>query len=120
MTTVRPRPTLSKEATLLYTDATSKKIMTLPRYARINRVTVHTAATATNATFSLGTASDDNAYVDALSVATAASAQATILDHSETTVPTDLYGMIGGSPSSGGPFRIVVEYTYLRTVYPGG
>lgn len=112
------RVVYAKEAQLLYTDTTAKRLFTLPSGALILRVTCITRATSTNATLSVGTASSSTKYVSAGSVSTAQVSEMTVADSDELTATEDIYGLIGGSPSSGGPFDVIVEFTSIKSTGP--
>ena len=112
------RPVFSKSADVLYSQTTSVRLMTLPRTARIIRVTAYSQAASAGATLSLGIASDDNYYVSALDVSAEGVAQAALLIADRITTAQDLYVMIGGTPPSGGPFTVIVEFDTSRSRGP--
>jgi hypothetical protein len=106
----------SKVASLLYTDSSQKKLFDLPRHAIPISVTVFTAATSTSATCDIGTAADDDKHVAALDVSVAGTSLAVLLNMDVMPATSNpIYGLIGGSPSSGGPFTIIMKWIYLRT-----
>jgi hypothetical protein len=104
----------SKTGQLLYSDSTAVKLFTLPAGAIPLRVTAFNDATMTSGTLTLGSAADDDLFVSALDVASAAPHAATLLSWDQLTVPTDIYGSIAGA-SAGGPLHVVMEYTYTKT-----
>lgn len=114
MADVPRRLVYSKTAQLLYSDTTAKKLFTLPKGAIPLRVTVFTVATATSGTVDVGTYANDDLYIAALDVSAVGGSQGTLLDRTELTVPTDIYGLQAGA-SSGGPFVVTMEYTSVKT-----
>jgi hypothetical protein len=104
------RVVYTKSADLLYTDTTATKLFTLPMGARIIGVKCYTQAASTGATLDVGISSNSDSYIDGLDVAIAQINVGTVLDGDRLTVPTDIYGLIGGTPSSGGPFTVIVEF----------
>ena len=114
----RSRPIHSRSGTLTRSDSTAKKVCTLPRHAIPLRVTVVNPTLATGATLTLGTTATPALYVSAESCQAAQATQMTMLDGATLEVPTDIMGSIGGTPSAGGPFEVVVEYRYLRIPGP--
>jgi len=109
----------SKQDDVVYSQATSVRLFTLPRGARPIRATVYSQAASAGATLSLGTSSDDNLWVSALDVSAKGVAQASLLVADLLTTQTDVYVMIGGTPPSGGPFTVMVEYVYIKSRGPG-
>ena len=105
----------SKQGDVVYGQATSVLLFTLPRGARPIRVTVYSQAASVSATLSLGIASDDNLWVSALDVSAKGVLQASLLIADLLVTKTDVYVMIGGSPSSGGPFTVMMEYVYTKS-----
>lgn len=112
--TVRPRMVLSKEANLTRSDSSAVKLFTLPRECYPLRVTVFTAAASGGATCDVGVYGNTDSYIDGLDVSGEGASIGTLLDRTKTTEPTDVYGLIGGAPGSGGPFTVIMEYTYTR------
>lgn len=108
----------SKNGDVVYGQSTSVLLFTLPRGAKPIRVTVYTQDTSTSATLSLGTASDDNLWVDALDVSAKGVLQASLLIADLLTTKTDVYVKIGGSPASGGPFTVMMEYINTKSRGP--
>jgi len=102
------RVVFSKSADLLYTDTTAVKLFTIPPGSRVLQVLCYTQATSTSATLDLGVVGNTDSIVDGLDVSTAQVNTGTVLDADRVTVPTDIYGLIGGGPSSGGPFTVIV------------
>lgn len=104
----------SREGTITYTQSTALVLFNIPRYAKPLRVTVFTEATATSATLDLGTVEDPNKYVSGLDISAVGGNEANLLVWAATSVPETIVGTIGGGPSSGGPFTVVMEFRYLR------
>ena len=115
MTAEARRKLFCKHATLTRSDTTATKLFTLPEGAFIELIVVHNYATATNATISIGNASSSTAYVSAQSVATVGLNRVTTIgSYTKFTARTPIYGLIGGSASAGGPFRVSVWYSTER------
>jgi len=108
----------SKQGDVVYSQSTSALLFTLPRGSKPIRVTVYSQAASSGATLSLGTASDDNLWVSALDVSSKGVAQASLLIADLLTTKTDVYAMIGGTPASGGPFTVMMEYVYTKSRGP--
>ncbi len=104
----------AKTASLAYTDTTAKKLFTLPRGAIPLRVTVFTEDASASATCDVGVYGDTDSLIDGLDVSGAGGNQGTLLDNDQTTVPTDIYGLIA-NPTAGGDFVVTLEYTSIRT-----
>ena len=112
MTAEARRKLFCKHASLTRSDTTATKLFTLPPNSFIENIIVHNDATATGGTISIGTSGDSTAYVNAQSVATAGLNRVTVVGtHDKISNRTEIYGLIGGSPSAGGNFRVVVWYS---------
>ena len=112
MTAEARRKIFCKHAELVYSDSTAKKLFTLPKGAYIEDITVHTSTVSTNATVSIGTSGTSTQFVNAQAVATAGLNRVTTVGtYAVFSARTEIYGLIGGSPSSGGPFRVAVRYS---------
>ena len=114
----QPRIPFVVSADLLYTDITATKLFTLPRGASLIRIEVDTIATSTSATLKVGTALDDNAYIDALDISAVGVSVGALLLTTKTTAKQDVYGIVGGSPASGGPYRIRATFITDRSRGP--
>ena len=114
----QPRIPFVVSAQLLYTDITATKLFTLPRGARLIRLDVDTEATSTSATLKVGTALDDNAYIDALDISAVGVSNGALLLTTKTTGKQDIYGIVGGSPSSGGPYTVFATFVTDRSRGP--
>lgn len=109
---------LAQVAELTYDDSTAEKLFTLPEGARPVRLTVYTQATSTGAELDVGTVSNDDYWIAALDVSAVGQNEGDLLKMAELDAMTDVYGLIQGSPTSGGPFTIVMEYVTYRSLAP--
>jgi hypothetical protein len=92
------------------TESTATLLFTLPRFCRITEIIVISAAASVGATISLGTdTTTPNEYVNAQSVATVGHNRPATTGTVYTTLSAmaDVYGLIGGAPGAGGPFRVI-------------
>jgi len=104
-----------KRFSIAYTEVASVKKLTLPKGAQIFSIDVFSDATSTSAELDVGTSADGDLYVDGLDVSVAGSSRGTLLDRTKLTGPTDIYAVVGGSPSSGGPFDVRIAYFMTRS-----
>jgi len=107
-----------KQETILYTDTTAATIFRLPAGAIPISVSCFTAATSTGATLDVGTPANTDLYIDGLDVSVLGMSVGTLLDMTKLTEPTDIQALIGGSPSSGGPFTIVMCFISEKSIGP--
>ena len=115
MTAQVRRKCFTKHAELARTDSTAVTLFTLPKGAYIEEIIVHTSATATGATVSIGKSGSEAYWVSAQSVSTAGlNRVATLNTYAVLTDRLDVLGKIGGTPSAGGPFRVSLRFSTQR------
>jgi len=109
MTTNARRPVFVKQATLTRSQTTATKLFDLPANCHVLEILVISKAAASGATITLGTSGTAAYYVNGQGVASAGINRpaTTGNEYTATSRMGGVYGSIGGSPSSGGPFKVV-------------
>jgi hypothetical protein len=105
----------AKVAQLLYTDTTAKKLFTLPSGATPVHILCHSDEASVGAELDVGVADNTDSLIDGLDVSGAGTSVGTLLSNTKLTVPTDVWGVINGTPASGGPFDVTVIYIMSRS-----
>jgi len=113
MTANARRPVFTKQATLTRSQTTATKLFDLPANCHVTQILVISSAASTGATITLGTSGTAAYYVNGQSIASAGVNRpaTTGNEYTATTGRQGVYGSIGGSPSSGGPFKVVFMCT---------
>ena len=100
-----------KQADLVSTDTTAKKLFQLPANSKIIRIEIQNAALATGGSADVGIQTNTDYFVDGLDIATVASHLASLLISEWSDVPLDIYGLVAFTgAAAGGPFTVILTY----------